>query len=355
MEVIMVKHVRFLVIMAIVVTGPLFGTRDEEPIQIESAQVDAEHNQTEHNCDLCHMLPDEILQLIASKFESVQDFENFGLTCRYHGDIFNRLPASLLCCKYILPKLRHMYLQIPGVKFKESTIVWIQQKINEMFEGQVTEKDAQLFAREIIYLRELCKKNKNTLPLLLPGRAEQKIKDLLLLDKELVLSFAMSFNGEFNLERVKALIWRGADFAVRDRNGNTPLHHAVRAGNIDAVIFFLGLGVEVNTELRDGYTPLHTAVRKGFYEIAEMLLEHGACQTKDALGLYPRDMTKDKIMREVLDAYAQKKDVHCDALPVQSVKRLEVYPAETEQGTFWQRMKEFIMVASEIIATGKAE
>ena len=65
---------------------------------------------------------------------------------------------------------------------------------------------------------------------------------------------------------------------ARDKDGNTPLHHAVLRGNsffFDCFTITPGV-TDVNARNNDGYTPLHVAVTTGVPSVARVLLEHGA-------------------------------------------------------------------------------
>ena len=68
----------------------------------------------------------------------------------------------------------------------------------------------------------------------------------------------------------------------KDCYGNSPLHNAVRKGNLNIVNFIMK---HIHSKIRNsyleshnkiGYTPLHIACEKGYFEIAKLLLEMGA-------------------------------------------------------------------------------
>jgi ankyrin repeat protein len=88
--------------------------------------------------------------------------------------------------------------------------------------------------------------------------------------------FAEAALGRFPdlVERLKA---RPA--AVRDRDLReraTPLAWAARTGNLEACLYLLSLGAEVDAADRSGDRPLHAAVRRGDAELARELLRAGA-------------------------------------------------------------------------------
>ena len=88
--------------------------------------------------------------------------------------------------------------------------------------------------------------------------------------------------------RIAALLAEGADIGETDKNGVTPLHHAVRFRSPAAVGALLAHGADVNqTCKRSGSTPLHRAVTftgapgtagkvKERREIIHLLMEAGA-------------------------------------------------------------------------------
>ena len=77
-------------------------------------------------------------------------------------------------------------------------------------------------------------------------------------------------------EAVEILLKRGADVNVRDDNGLTPLHYAVRY-SIGAVEILLKYGADVNAQDDHGDTPLHCAVDSmDSIGAVEILLKRGA-------------------------------------------------------------------------------
>lgn len=65
--------------------------------------------------------------------------------------------------------------------------------------------------------------------------------------------------------------------SVSGVGGLTPLHHAVRQGNLDAVIALLDGGADINdTSLVDHTTPLVMALINGQFDVAMRLIERGA-------------------------------------------------------------------------------
>ena len=75
---------------------------------------------------------------------------------------------------------------------------------------------------------------------------------------------------------VRALLERGADVNVRDKNGNTPLQIAASGGNTNLVMLLIATGADVNSRADNGQTPLFAAVTSSQKEVVELLMQHGA-------------------------------------------------------------------------------
>jgi tankyrase len=113
---------------------------------------------------------------------------------------------------------------------------------------------------------------------------------------------------------IERLVKAGADIQETDKNGVTPLHHAVRFRSPVAVETLLRLGAAVNqTCKRSGSTPLHRAVtwsgapatagkRAQAREIVEILLRYGADPSiKNKSGKIPADYVRDPALRRLLE------------------------------------------------------
>lgn len=81
------------------------------------------------------------------------------------------------------------------------------------------------------------------------------------------------------LELIKA----GAEVSYQDRDGDSPLHHAVKAGQRQVVEALLAAGAPINaqrgletSDLEPGWTPLMYAIDSENYELALYLLQQGA-------------------------------------------------------------------------------
>jgi ankyrin repeat protein len=72
------------------------------------------------------------------------------------------------------------------------------------------------------------------------------------------------------------LLERGAVIDIRNRYGETPLHQALRWGEIELVRLFLEHGADPNLANRYDETPSEMALRFEEPEIVELLSEYGA-------------------------------------------------------------------------------
>jgi uncharacterized protein len=82
-------------------------------------------------------------------------------------------------------------------------------------------------------------------------------------------------------EAIRVLVATGADLEAPSRNQEFapeahPLHSAVAAGRIDNVEALLEAGAEPNVRQHGGFTPLMEAEHSGNFDIAELLIRHGA-------------------------------------------------------------------------------
>lgn len=82
-----------------------------------------------------------------------------------------------------------------------------------------------------------------------------------------------------NLAHARELLDAGADIATPDEppfQGDTPLHHAARSGNVDLARLLIAKGANVNTPGPTGFVPLHVASGLNERAMVEYLLSAGA-------------------------------------------------------------------------------
>ncbi|XP_044026576.1 histone-lysine N-methyltransferase EHMT2 isoform X3 [Siniperca chuatsi] len=79
-----------------------------------------------------------------------------------------------------------------------------------------------------------------------------------------------------HVEVIKALLNRGADVTISDKELNVCLHWAAYAGNVDIAELVLNSGCSLASVNMHGDTPLHIAAREGYLECVTLLLSRGA-------------------------------------------------------------------------------
>lgn len=92
-------------------------------------------------------------------------------------------------------------------------------------------------------------------------------------------------NGE--IEIMQRLLDKGADLDLPDKNGRTPLFHAINKSphSLDTVKFLIDCEANLNIQDEDGRTPLHWAAINKATKILKILLHAGANRTlKDKTG-----------------------------------------------------------------------
>lgn len=72
---------------------------------------------------------------------------------------------------------------------------------------------------------------------------------------------------------VKELLRAGADVNGANKDGNTPLHFALRYGNQESACFLIKKGADYNQANNEGVTPVQIAVEKGFDTVLELMTD----------------------------------------------------------------------------------
>lgn len=78
-----------------------------------------------------------------------------------------------------------------------------------------------------------------------------------------------------------------ADVNARDVDGDTALHLAAAAGNVEVAEALIGAGSDVNAVNDNGYSPLALAAAQANIELLRMLVRHGACKSSGKLNGMP--------------------------------------------------------------------
>lgn len=79
-----------------------------------------------------------------------------------------------------------------------------------------------------------------------------------------------------DLDQIKRHIYHGTDINKPDRDGEMPLHVAVRKGRLVITRLLVENGADIEARNHLGRTPLETAVLSGKVPVARLLLERGA-------------------------------------------------------------------------------
>ena len=90
-------------------------------------------------------------------------------------------------------------------------------------------------------------------------------------------------------EAARALVAAGADIEARSTNEEfapeaTRLDSAVAAGRMDNAEALLEAGADPNARQHGGFTPLMEAEQRGDFDLAELLIRHGAVAGRRGLG-----------------------------------------------------------------------
>lgn len=134
-----------------------------------------------------------------------------------------------------------------------------------------TEKKAEL-SGNLDYIKRIISEN--------PGRINQKDKD-----GNSFLHLAVRAG---NADMVKFLVSKGADVNMKDKYGQTPLQISAHSDNVEVVIQLVSNGAKINIKNSIGKTPLHDATYHGQLQIVKYLISQGAeINTKDIRSRIP--------------------------------------------------------------------
>jgi ankyrin repeat protein len=136
----------------------------------------------------------------------------------------------------------------------------------------LSEKEAKALGEEII------KESHNTKPDIEKVRALiDRGADLNATDSAGVTALMWAIIGDHKQgELAEILVHSGADVNVADRIGQTALLLAARHGQEEIAKMLLDYGADVEPKDREGETALQNAAREGYSKIVELLLESGA-------------------------------------------------------------------------------
>ncbi|CAL4111335.1 unnamed protein product [Meganyctiphanes norvegica] len=96
---------------------------------------------------------------------------------------------------------------------------------------------------------------------------------------------------------LKALLDRGASVKVKDKYGRTPLHEGAQEGHKDIVTVLSARFAPLNDQDNEGNTPLHLAAKWGKCTQVEQLLENGAMELQNNIGLLYSDLSLIRAVR----------------------------------------------------------
>jgi ankyrin repeat protein len=73
----------------------------------------------------------------------------------------------------------------------------------------------------------------------------------------------------------KLLLAHKADLNARNKDGDTPLHLAALADQLDVATLLLAGKASVNSRNNDGATPMNVAAKSGYNDMADLLHRSG--------------------------------------------------------------------------------
>jgi len=102
-----------------------------------------------------------------------------------------------------------------------------------------------------------------------------------------------------NTVRINKLLQRGVDVNVEDKDGWTPMHHAAKFGQLDAIKLLEKEGGDINAKDKKGNTVMHIAGLHLNFNVLRWLMEQGAdVNAKNNEGKKPFDLAADESMKK---------------------------------------------------------
>lgn len=114
-------------------------------------------------------------------------------------------------------------------------------------------------------------------------------------------------------EVAELLITKGADVNAKRKNGSTPLHAQANLGHADVAELLISRGANVNAKNKSGTTPLHQAKSR---EVAELLIAKSAkVNAKNDAAWTPLHMAVSRELKDVVELLISKgADVHTNSI-----------------------------------------
>jgi len=123
----------------------------------------------------------------------------------------------------------------------------------------------------------------------------------------LVVDFFSAFHGHEAV--ISSLVGSDAGLLnARDSSGSTPLHEAVKSGNLDAAECIVRLGADCSLADNIGQTILHIAALTGNVEAVEYILERDLIRVNHeaSFGITPLMVARRSNHRDIIDILIKK-------------------------------------------------
>ncbi|CAG0913148.1 unnamed protein product [Notodromas monacha] len=132
---------------------------------------------------------------------------------------------------------------------------------------------------------------------------------------------AMVWAAEFgSFPVVKYLLSHGADWRIKDLDGNMILHWSAYGGNKDIMEALLNVGCPLDLQNNDGDTALHIGARRKTVDCVNLLLRHGASlSVKNKAGHTPRHAAA-LVSDSIRDLLGLSEVINSDAIDVRKTE-----------------------------------